>query len=158
MSANQTARMYRRTVAQTATSVELVILLYDMLVADLRLVIEAMQKGDIERRATQIKHALRVLEQLQGSLDMDEGGEAAKRLARFYSHVRCKILESHAKISVPLLDRQIDLLLDVRSAWEQVKNPGSTAVAVERTAPANRASAVSSSEQEEGHVSSSWSA
>src|SRR5690349_9648807 len=124
MNWKQTELSYRKAAIQNATSVGLVIILYDMLVADLQRIIEAIQKGDIEKRSAEVKHAFLVLQQLEGSLEMEKGGQAARHLSNFYSALRSKILEAHIKINVATLQDQISLILDVRQAWEQVNTSG----------------------------------
>ncbi len=102
--------------------------MYDMLVADLQRAIEAIHAGDVEKRSNEIKHAFLVLQQLEGSLEMEKGGEAAKNLSFFYSVMRSKLLEAHIKIDAPALQKWTEHILDVRSAWEQV-DPGKASAA-----------------------------
>jgi flagellar secretion chaperone FliS len=128
MNWKETELSYRRAEIKDASAVRLVIIMYDMLVADLQRAIEAVHAGDVEKRSAEIKHAFLVLQQLEGSLEMEKGGEAAKNLSFFYSVMRSKILEAHIKISVPMLQKQIEHILDVRSAWEQV-DPGKASAA-----------------------------
>jgi flagellin-specific chaperone FliS len=64
-----------------------------------------------------------VLQQLEGSLDMENGGEAAKHLSAFYSALRSKIFEAHLKASPEILKKQIEFVVDVRQAWQQVDKP-----------------------------------
>lgn len=128
MNWKETELSYRRAEIKDASAVRLVIIMYDMLVADLQRAIEAMHVGDIEKRSSEIKHAFLVLQQLEGSLEMEKGGESAKNLSFFYSVMRSKILEAHIKISIPMLQKQIEHILDVRSAWEQV-DPGKASAA-----------------------------
>lgn len=125
---NPTELAYLRSAVQSASGVGLVIILYDLLIADLERAIAAMAQGEIEKRSAEIKHAFLVLQQLEGSLQMEEGGEAAKNLANFYSALRCKILEAQIKVSPEMLRRQIELILSVRAAWQQV-DPSSPQVA-----------------------------
>jgi flagellin-specific chaperone FliS len=80
-------------------------------------------KADIEERTAEIKHSFLVLQQLEGSLDMENGGEAAKHLSAFYSVLRSKILEAQIKASPEILRQQIELVLEVRQAWQQVDKP-----------------------------------
>jgi flagellar protein FliS len=120
MNRRETELSYRRAAVQNASSVGLVIILYDLLVEDLRKAIAAIERRDVEGRSAALKHGFSVLQQLQGSLDMKKGGVAAKNLARFYAVMRCRILEAHVKISSEILNEQIALLLDVRGAWQQV--------------------------------------
>src|SRR6185437_118579 len=123
MSWKETELSYRKAAIQNATSVGLVVIMYDMLAADLRRAIEAMNARDVEKRSAELKHAFLVLLQLEGSLDMEKGGQAARNLSRFYSVLRAKILEAHFKVNTEMLQRQIDLIVDVRSAWQQVNTP-----------------------------------
>lgn len=123
MNWKETELSYRKAAIQNATSVGLVIIMYDMLAADLRRAIEAMHAKDVEKRSAELKHAFLVLLQLEGSLDMEKGGQAARNLSHFYSVSRAKILEAHFKVSTEMLQRQIDLIVDVRTAWERVNTP-----------------------------------
>ena len=135
MNSKQTELSYRRAAVQNASSVGLIIILYDLLTQDLRQAIEAIEKKDVEARSAAIKDAFVVLQQLEGSLDHENGGEAAKNLSRFYSVMRASIFQAHFKVSAEILNEQIRLLLDVRGAWQQVDpaNPAPTATAVAAT-------------------------
>ncbi len=103
-----------------ATSVGLVTMLYDRLTADLQRAIVAMRHADVETRCEEMKHALMILQQLEGSLDYENGGEAARNLATFYSFARAKVIESQIKSDPRVLERLIDHIVDLRRAWEQV--------------------------------------
>jgi len=123
MARNQTERMYLTAAVQNATAAGLVVILFDLLIDDLRRVIAAIESGDIEKRCAELRHAFLVLQQLEESLDLENGGEAAKQLSMFYSVVRPKLLEAHTKASPELFGRQIELLFEVRQAWQQVDQP-----------------------------------
>jgi flagellar protein FliS len=111
---------YLQAAVEGATSVGLVTMLFDRLVADLQRAIAAMRKADVETRCEQMKHALMILQQLEGSLDHEHGGEAARNLATFYSFGRAKVIESQIKGDPRVLERLIDHVVDLRSAWEHV--------------------------------------
>jgi len=123
MKKSQTELSYLRSAAQNATAVGLVIILYDLLIHDFEEALVAFANRDVEKRTADIKHSFLVLQQLEGSLDMENGGEGAKHLAAFYSALRCKILEAQIKASPEILRQQIELVLDVRQAWQQVDKP-----------------------------------
>jgi flagellar protein FliS len=137
MNPKQTELSYRRAAVQDASSVGLIIILYDLLMQDLRQAMDAIDKNDIEARAAAIKHAFLVLQQLEGSLDYEKGGEAAKNLSSFYSVMRARIFQAHLKVSSETLNEQVGLLLDVRRAWQQVDpaNPAPAATAASATPP-----------------------
>ena len=122
---------YREAATQQASGAGLVIMLYDALIGDLRRAVAALEAGDIESRCRHLKHGFLVLQQLDGLLDMERGGVAAKNLRRFYGHLRSQMLLAQFDRSAAIFERQITLILEVRSAWQQVDGP---AVAVESPA------------------------
>ena len=112
---------YREAAVRGASSVGLVILLYEQAIEDLRQALAAHRRGDIEERARQIKHALLVIGQLQSSLNKDEGGKVAINLERFYSQVRAALVEAQCKQSPAALEKQISYLMQLREAWSEVE-------------------------------------
>jgi flagellar biosynthetic protein FliS len=115
---------YQRVAVQDASAIGITILLYDRLVSDIQAAINWMQKGDIEKRCAAVNHGFLILQQLQCNLNMEEGGETAKSLEVFYLHLHCKLLEAQGKNSAQMLQEQIELILQVRSAWYQVESQG----------------------------------
>jgi flagellar protein FliS len=120
MSNNRELTAYREAAVQGTSPVELVIMLYDALVRDMKRVMAAIQAGNIEDRVNQSNHAFDVLQELDGSLDMENGGSTARDLSRFYSHVRAKVMEVQFKQDPAILERQIEMVLELRRGWEQV--------------------------------------
>jgi flagellar secretion chaperone FliS len=116
--ANQ--QSYRRAAVQEASSAGLVVILYDILVDDLRQAAAAMRRADIDERSLRLKHGLLVLQLLEGSLDWENGGEAASNLARLYAHIRRQMLAAQFSCDPATLEQQIALLLDVREAWRTI--------------------------------------
>src|SRR5882724_8135192 len=114
---------YLRAAVEGATSVGLVTMLYDRLVADLQRATVAIRQHDVETRCAQIKHAFLIVQQLEGSLDYEQGGESARTLANFYAYARAKIMEAQIKQDAKLLEKLIAHFVDVRGAWQQV-DPG----------------------------------
>jgi flagellar protein FliS len=146
MSVKQTELSYRRAAVQNASSVGLIIILYDLLIQDLRQAMDAIDRRDIEGRATAIKHAFLVLQQLEGSLDHENGREAAENLSKFYAVMRARILQAHIKISSEILSEQVRLLLDVRHAWQQV-DPANLATVASSVPSAGTVPAATSGQQ-----------
>jgi flagellar secretion chaperone FliS len=120
MNPRQAELSYRRVAVENASSVGLVMIMYDLLINDLRLAIKGLETGDVAGRSTAVKHAFLVLQQLQGSLNREKGGDAANNLSHFYTVLRGKIWEGHVQRNQEILRQQIRLVLDVRQAWEQV--------------------------------------
>jgi flagellin-specific chaperone FliS len=66
-----------------------------------------------------LNHAALVLGQLEDWIDQGNGGHLAQNLSSFYSYLRAKMMEASLDKSAHLLEAQIDLILQVRSAWQQ---------------------------------------
>lgn len=113
---------YREAAIRGASQVRLVIMMYDMVLDDLRRALEAIRSNDIEKRTAETKHALSVLEQLQGTLNMADGGEAAINMDRLYSITRGQLLEASIKNSAAILQEQVRLFTDLKGAWQQVES------------------------------------
>ncbi len=114
-------RIYQDSAVRGATPIELVILLYDSAIEDIRRALTAMQTSDVEARSNQISHALMVLQQLQGTLDFERSGSAARQFEQFYNLVRAKLLEAQMRGSADLMQQQIRYMSEVRDCWVQAR-------------------------------------
>jgi flagellar secretion chaperone FliS len=112
---------YREANVRGASPVKLVICLYEQAIEDLRRAVIALEKGDIEGRTRGINHALMVISQLQGTLDMERGGEVARNLDKFYNIVRAGLAEAQLKQSARILEQQISQFVLIYEAWLEVE-------------------------------------
>jgi flagellar protein FliS len=118
---------YQEAEIRGASQIRLVIMMYDMMIDDLRHAIDYLRAGDVQARTDSTKHAIAVLEQLQGTLNMDSGGDAARNFDQLYSMVRAKLLEAQIKCSAEIMKSQMDLLTDLRTAWKQAEEASQNA-------------------------------
>lgn len=128
---------YRESEITGDNPVHLVVLLYDQVLRDLRRALDAFEKKDVERRCAELGHALLVLGQLQGSLNLDAGGEVAQNLDRFYDFVRSELLRASIEGAPERVEKQWRNLLGVREAWlevERAQNKPAAAPAIETAA------------------------
>ena len=120
MKLSETELSYRRSAIEGASLIGLMIVLFDTLVGDLRRAAYALRKNDIETRCRELNHATLVLGQLNEWVDLENGGESARTLDRFYAYLRAKMMEAATTQSAVLLDTQIEMILHVRSAWQKL--------------------------------------
>ena len=113
---------YRRAAICGASTIGLSIVLFDTLAGDLRRAAGAIRKNHIETRCTELNHAALVLGQLESWVDLKNGGESAQTLSRFYAYLRAKMMEAAGSKSASLLETQIEMILHVRTAWQQLDN------------------------------------
>ena len=121
MKPNQIARQYRELAIKGASPVGLIVILYDMAIESLGQAIREMDSGNIEARTENLNHALSVIAELQRSLNMEVGGEVAKRLSDLYDVARGKILEANIKVSKEIIERLSGVLSSMRDAWKVVE-------------------------------------
>jgi len=136
---DEARRQYQDGAVQGASPIELVVLLFDSAIDDMRRALTAMRDGDVELRSAQIGHAMMVLQQLQGTLDFERGGEAARQFEQFYNLVRAKLLEAQIRGSSDLMQQQIRGMAEVRNCWVEAKR------LLQPTPPAPSANVVPSS-------------
>lgn len=144
-------RSYQESAIRGATPIELVVVLYDSAIEDMRRALVAMQQNDIETRCRQMAHALIVLQQLQGTLDFERGGDAARQFEQFYSLVRAKLLEAQIRNSPETLREQLRYFSEVRDCWVEAKR-------IMQPARNAGAAPISSAAPESGSASSGWNA
>jgi flagellar secretion chaperone FliS len=120
MKLSETELSYRRSAIEGASTIGLMIALFDTLVGDLRRAAFALRKNDIETRCRELNHATLVLGQLNEWIDPENGGESARALSGFYAYLRAKMMEAAVTQSATLLETQIDMILHVRSAWQKL--------------------------------------
>ncbi|MBZ5706012.1 MAG: flagellar export chaperone FliS [Acidobacteriia bacterium] len=118
---------YRESAVRSANPVRLVVMLYEQIIQDLRGALSAIENNDVEARTREINHALLVIGQLQATLNLEKGGEAARNLDRFYSVVSASLLEAQFKVSPEILRKQIANVLTLREAWVEVERATSIA-------------------------------
>jgi flagellar secretion chaperone FliS len=120
MTLSETELSYRRSAIEGASTIGLMIALFDTLAGDLRRAAFALRKNDIETRCRELNHATLVLGQLNEWVDLEKGGESARTLNIFYAYLRAKMMEAAVTQSPKLLEAQIDMISHVRSAWQKL--------------------------------------
>jgi flagellar protein FliS len=120
MTVNRNQLAYQEAAVGNANPIELVIMLYDVLARDLHGAIEAMEAGNIDLRTAKLKHGFLALQQLEGSLNMDEGGEMATNMSRYYSMLRAQMMKAQIEQDARVLSELVQLLFSVREAWVEL--------------------------------------
>jgi len=119
-SAAQALRGYRTTQTQTASPVELVVLLYDGAIRFLADAERAMAAGDLRARATAISRALAIVNELQATLDLERGGEIAAELDRLYDFIQDRLLRVTRDHNAAGLGDAQRVLNAIADAWRTI--------------------------------------
>jgi flagellar biosynthetic protein FliS len=141
---------YRKTAAESASGLTLLLALYDTLAGDIRRAAAAERRNDVAARCCEVNHAFMVIAFLEDRMNRGNGGDLAQQLVGFYSGLRRQLISAQSKRSPEMLEDLMDSVLEIRKAWQQVELrsiPG--AEALPSSAPAR---SIAQSER----TSSSW--
>lgn len=106
---------------ETASPHKLILMLFDGAVAAINIAKFEMASGEIAKKGASISKAIDIITNgLRASLDMEAGGELAGRLAALYEYMAQRLLFANLKNSTATLDEVLELLISLRSAWEQI--------------------------------------
>ncbi|WP_196158026.1 flagellar export chaperone FliS [Reinekea sp. G2M2-21] len=83
-------------------------------------------KGHIERKqydkkSSQINSAINIIGGLQESLNFD-AGELAYNLEKLYDYMIRRLFEANVRNSIEMLDEVNGLLLQIKSAWDEIRD------------------------------------
>jgi flagellar protein FliS len=111
-------RHYHQAAIESASSVQLIVALYDGLQRFLLQAAAACDEGDASRRREAARRALNIITHLQASLRMDVGGEPAERLVDFYVAIFADVLRGSATNSGDVFRNTAREVWNVREAWQ----------------------------------------
>jgi flagellar protein FliS len=137
-----TAFAYQQSTASAASSVGQVVALYDRVLRDLRSAIAAIGAGQIENRVNSLNHALTIIGELQGVLDFQRGGEAARNLNSFYTVTRAMVTDAGVTSSLDLLQELVSMFARLRAAWAHVERTVAPSEPTQRLRVSTKAQAV----------------
>jgi flagellar protein FliS len=121
------AEAYRRMAVETRSPMELVVMLYDGALRFLDDARGAVTRQDVPARAEAISRTLAILTELQGTLNIQQGGEIADRLDGLYAFSISRLLDVTTKQDVAAIDDVVKVLRPLRDSWAQLAQPGAVA-------------------------------
>ncbi|MBU2934344.1 flagellar export chaperone FliS [Vibrio cyclitrophicus] len=82
----------------------------------------AMQAGNISVKGERLGKALDIIISLRSCLSMDDGGDIAKNLDQLYEFMITQISAANHKNDPQPIDDVIDIIREIKSAWDQIPN------------------------------------
>lgn len=132
MYAQDYARTYRANSILTASPGQLVLLLFDAALNSLAIARKACDEAPADPRKleavhTQLVKAQKIIAELQGTLNLEAGGEFARTMHRLYDYYDRRLVEANLKKqSAPIAEVE-RLLGEVRNAWSEMLRQQDTA-------------------------------
>ncbi|MGD9905846.1 MAG: flagellar export chaperone FliS [Vicinamibacterales bacterium] len=111
---------YRRTQVQSSSPLELVVMLYDGALASMHAARAAIERRDVPARRDALAKVLAIVNELQSTLNMAEGGDVAAALDDLYAYVNSRLLQAAAENAVGPLDDALRVFASLRDAWATI--------------------------------------
>ncbi|BAH73888.1 flagellar export chaperone FliS [Solidesulfovibrio magneticus] len=110
-------KTYLQTQVSTTTQGDLVIMLYDAALKFLHQAKERIAEKNYAQKGILISKALDILSELQGSLNVNKGGDLAERLQKLYFFCSSRLLTANLKMDVTKIDEVVGILTGLREAF-----------------------------------------
>lgn len=125
MVASGYARIYQSNAVLTASPGQLVLMLLDGALKALDLAQEGFARPADDRHRIpaihqQLLKAQRIFAELQGGLDLENGGEFAATMNRLYSYYNARLLEANLRKQPAPVEEVIRLVRPLRDAWAEM--------------------------------------
>lgn len=118
---NYGQHQYRQTTVTTADRGRLVVLLYEGAINFLKKAREGIQEDNIEKKCNNINHVQDIIQELNGSLKMDKGGEIAGNLRSLYFFMeRHLVMAKIERDGTKKMDDVISMLSSLCEAWVEI--------------------------------------
>ncbi|MBC7358518.1 MAG: flagellar export chaperone FliS [Desulfacinum sp.] len=118
---NRAQDAYRKTNVATADTASLVLMCYEATIEDLRKAKEYHASHRMDAAYERIRHGQDVITELLVGLDFERGGEIAVNLSRIYNYLLRELIGINSMKSPDVYNGLIDILEDLREAWQEVK-------------------------------------
>ena len=110
---------YKKTQVSTVDSGRLIILLYEGAIAFLKKAKICWDKKDYPGLALNVNRGLDIVDELNASLNMTEGGEIAENLKRLYQFMSHHLIKARTDNNPGLINDVIKMLDQLNEAWKE---------------------------------------
>lgn len=118
---NASVQQYRKASIDSATPLQLVVMLYDGAIRFLNQARVAMQHHNLEKQHEYCLRAQDIVSELICCLDTERGGEVASSLFSLYSFVYDRIVQANIQDDLNYLDQAMRVLTELRESWSQLE-------------------------------------
>ena len=80
----------------------------------------AMQHGDVKQKGECLGKAISIIGGLEGCLDHSQPGNLSINLSALYQYMIISLTQANISDDIAKLNEISDLLLEIKSAWEQI--------------------------------------
>ena len=120
-------RQYNEVQIKTANKGQLIVLLYQGALRNMRKALLQLEEKDMEGKGNSLIKAQDIILELMCALDqsmLEEGNELAANLQRLYLYCYRQLVQANLKMAPKPIEEVIELLANLLEAWEQVAANG----------------------------------
>jgi flagellar protein FliS len=118
--AGRAADSYLQTQVRSSSPLELVVMLYDAAIRATVAANDALVRRDIPARRAAMSKAMAIVGELQGTLNMDQGGPVAAELDRLYTWMTDRLIDATIKQDPTPVQEVRKVLESLRGAWHDI--------------------------------------
>ncbi|MDH3222888.1 MAG: flagellar export chaperone FliS [Gemmatimonadota bacterium] len=111
---------YLETQVVSSSPEQLVPLLYQHLLVNLKKAGDQIRENDLEGKAVSLHKASAIVFELMSSLDLEQGGEIAMRLASLYAYFTRRISEVGRTLDESIIQELVELVGSLHESWLEV--------------------------------------
>lgn len=112
-------QQYKKTQVATVDRGRLIVLLYEGAISFLTKAKACLDERDIPTATNLINRAQDIIDELNASLNMDQGGDIATNLRRLYLFMSDQLVRAKVKNDNSCLEEVIRMLTTLNEAWRQ---------------------------------------
>ena len=110
---------YLKNQVETVDQKKLIVMLYEGAIGFMRRALKCMEEGDMVQKGIYLGRAMDIISELNNSLDLEKGGEIARRLRSLYFFYNRHLLEGTLKNSKKHIEDVIAMMERLKEAWEE---------------------------------------
>lgn len=122
MAYGKVLNQYKRSNIETAGKLDLIIMCYERAIQLLGQAKDHIREKEVAKKALKVKKVLDIISELQGSLDIEKGGEIATNLDSLYSYMTKRLLVGDIRKDETAYDEAIRILSELNEAWHSIQN------------------------------------
>lgn len=136
---------YQQQRIETASPLEIVLMLYDGAIRGIFQAKAMLQEGEIARKGEQLCKAVNIIAELRASLDTEKGGEVAILLDRLYDYLLDRLTQANLHDDPAILEECGGVLCELREGWKALVEQERAAKAqlVQQSSPQSQAASCS---------------
>ena len=110
---------YKKNQINTATSEQLVLMLYDGAIKFIKRAIKSLQDGDMQSAHHNLIRSQKIIAELMCGINF-EAGEMAEKFLRFYTYMHSQLIQANLKKDSQYAEEVLGMIEELRGSWAQI--------------------------------------